>query len=80
MWTAFVWGFGCSCGAAFGLLLFFVLFWSLEWLTGKAEQKAKALGLSELSLNALTTRNELSEKMVDHLNCIVIALENRESR
>lgn len=80
MWTAFVWGFGCSCGAAFGLLLFIVLFWLLEWLTGKAEQKAKAIGFNELSLQALTTRNELSEKMVNHLGRIVAARESKEPR
>lgn len=74
-WTAFTWGTGASCGAAIGLMLFCLLFYGFEWLTGRLK---KATGMSEVnrkSLEALLERNELTqvtnlylEKMVRELN------------
>lgn len=78
MWTAFVWGFGVSCGSAYGLILFFILFWSLEWVTGRAEQKADSLGVHRESLEALVKRNELTVQMIDHLAAIAAAAERYE--
>ena len=78
MWTAFVWGFGVSCGASLGLILFFILFWSLEWVTGRAEQKADALGLNRESLEALAKRNELTVQMIEHVAVIASAAERYE--
>ena len=78
MWTAFVWGFGVSCGASFGLILFFILFWSLEWVTGRAEQKADALGFNRESLEALVKRNELTVQMIGHFASIAAAAERYE--
>lgn len=71
MWVAFVWGVGVSCGAAFGLLLFIVLFWGLEWLTGRGvAAAAEVAGVHQESLEALLRRNELTEEMVTHLATI----------
>jgi hypothetical protein len=78
MWTAFVWGFGVSCGASFGLILFFILFWSLEWVTGRAKKKADDLGFNRKSLEALVKRNELTVEMISHLSAIAAASERYE--
>jgi len=59
-WTAFIWGLGASCGAAFGLLLFFILFAALELITGRSATKKHIHDTHERSLEALVKRNEIS--------------------
>lgn len=78
MWIAFVWGFGCSCGAAFGLLLFIAGYWCLEYVTGRAARIAEAAGINEKSLQALVRRNELSAELLVHVAGIAAAARKYE--
>ena len=66
-WTAFVWGFGASCGAAIGLVGFLAMLWTLEWFFGRTEAKINAAKNAAESLLALQRRNELTEEQVKHL-------------
>lgn len=74
-WTAFVWGLGVSCGGAFGVLLFFVLFYAMERWTGRAASKANIHDVNEKSLEALKERNEISREQVALLNDIAVSLD-----
>jgi hypothetical protein len=65
-WTAFVWGVGCSCGAAFGLLLAVMLFDVWRKII-KVREFKRSLELAELANEALFRRNELTEKQIDIL-------------
>ena len=62
-WTAFIWGLGVSCGAAFGLILFVALkcVWDLT-VNSKPVKRA----------------NELAEKHIEHLATIASSLEDLE--
>jgi len=65
-WTAFIWGLGVSCGAAFGLILFVAL--KCIWdATVKSKPAKRANELAELANAALVRRNELTEKQIEQL-------------
>ena len=76
VWTAFLWGVGVSCGAAVGLLLFFLCFWSLEWACGRAKRAAELRGFNIDSLAALRDRNRLTEDTNNYASRIAFALED----
>ncbi len=68
IWTAFLWGLGVSCGAAFGLFLFVATVRVLDWATGKCDQAAA-------SLEALLDRNKLTREANIHLATIAEAAD-----
>lgn len=72
-WTAFIWGIGVSFGAAFGLIAYFVMFWSLEWLVGRTADKLDYKKNARDSLAALILRNELTEETNGYLEQIARA-------
>jgi len=72
-WTAFIWGLGVSCGAAFGLILFVAL--KCVWdLTVNSKPVKLANELAEAANVALTRRNELTEKQIGQLTSIAASL------
>ena len=75
--TAFTWGLGVSCGAAIGLLSFFVCKTLLDWLFGNRETAKLVLNLNRESLEQLKIRNELTEDTNWYLSKISEALEGR---
>lgn len=77
-WTAFMWGWGVSVGATAGLMLFFVCFWSLEWLVGRSKLKATAQELNAQSIAALKERNELTKATNSYLSMIAVAVRNND--
>ena len=69
-WTAFVWGLGVSCGAAFGLILFVAL--KCIWdATVNSKPVKRANELAELANAALVKRNELTEKQIEKIGELV---------
>ena len=75
-WTAFVWGLGASLGASVGLMSFVVLkcLWDMATKT-KAAMRLNEI--NELSIAALTRRNELTEQQIEHLGVIAMAMESQ---
>lgn len=78
LYTAFVWGLGVSCGAAFGLIAFFLCFWGLQWLCGRDEQRRTVEQTNAKSLEALCYRNELTEDTNRMLSQLVAASHEME--
>lgn len=60
-WTAFVWGWGVSCGASCGLLVFCVLKAGHDKLMGSKTYN-DVVEYNEAMLKALLDRNELSKE------------------
>ena len=69
-WNAFVWHLGASCGWSVSLIGFVLIFWALQWLTGKADHVAKITDFNERSLAALLVRNGLTVEEIDALRDI----------
>ena len=69
-WTAFVWGLGVSCGAAFGLILFVALKYIWD-ATVNSKPVKRANELAELANAALVKRNELTEKQIEKIGELV---------
>ena len=59
LWLAFRWGLGVSCGSAFGLLLFCLLFAVFEVVTGRDKLQEK---LNQTATEQLILRNELTRE------------------
>jgi hypothetical protein len=76
-WTAFIWGLGASCGAAFGIVLSVILLDCWKKIA-KCEQIKRADQLAEMANAALVRRNELTEKQVEYLQTMTAALEDIE--
>lgn len=69
-WTAFIWGLGVSCGAAFGLILFVAM--KCIWdATVNSKRVRRANELAELANAALMKRNELTEKQIEKIGELV---------
>jgi len=73
-WTAFIWGLGASCGAAFGLLLFIVLlcFWQM---VAHSEKAKRANELAERANAALVRRDYLTEVQIEKLESLARSAE-----
>ena len=76
-WTAFVWGLGASFGASIGLMSFVVMKCVWDWATNtKAAKQMKEI--HEMSVAALTRRNELTEEQIgklDKIACAIIVMQ-----
>jgi len=70
-WSAFIWGLGVTVGGSIGLMLFVFLFGLYK---SKASQSS--VELAEFANKALTRRNELTEKQIEHLLSISLSLES----
>ena len=75
--TAFIWGLGASCGAAFGIVLSVILLDCWKKIA-KCEQIKRADQLAEAANAALMRRNELTEKQIEFLRTMATALEDME--
>jgi hypothetical protein len=75
--TAFIWGLGASCGAAFGIVLSVILLDCWKKIA-KCEQIKRADQLAEAANAALIRRNELTERQIDCLQTMAASLEEME--
>jgi len=80
LWQAFLWGLGGSCGAAFGLLLLYLLLLIPDWLTGRAKQRHDTSSRFVESLAELRLRNELTVISNKYAMRIAVALEAERGR
>jgi sensor domain CHASE-containing protein len=62
LWLAFRWGLGVSCGSAFGLLLFCLLFTAVEVATGRDKRRKRQEELNQTATEQLILRNELTRE------------------
>ena len=78
-WTAVVWGLGVTLGGSIGLMAFVVLFagWSALMNTKTAKRAAE---VAELSVAALTERNQLTREQMHVLGRIADAMEEQADR
>lgn len=75
-WVAVVWGLGVTLGGSIGMMAFVVLFTGFKWMT-QTEAVKKAERVSELSIAALTRRNQLTSEQIEQLNRIASAMEKQ---
>jgi hypothetical protein len=68
--TALIWGLGVSLGASVGCMVFVLLFGFY-----REKDASKSREISERSLAALTTRNDLSEQQIAALERIAATME-----
>lgn len=73
-WKAFIWGFGCTVGGSFGLMVFIVLH-DLWGILVKTKAAKRANELAELANTALMRRNELTEKQIEQLTSLAESAE-----
>jgi hypothetical protein len=73
--TAFIWGLGASCGAAFGIVLSVILLDCWKKIA-KCEQIKRADQLAELANAALMRRNELTEQQIAKLGEIAEMIDD----
>ena len=80
-WTAVIWGLGVSCGASIGTMGFVVVMAVWNWLT-KTEIAKRANEINELSIAALSKRNDISEEanvLMGRMAAVMEAMYDRES-
>lgn len=77
LWTMFVCGLRLSLGGSIGLMAFVVLFSCWDWLT-KTNAARRVQEVSELSLQSLIKRNELTGEQLALLERIASAVEGLE--
>ena len=76
-WTALIWGIGVSLGANAGLFVFVFMFASAKkWAYGGQTQA----DVTERSLEALLSRNEIGEKQAAALERLAYAAEQDRVR
>jgi len=79
-WTAMTWGLGASLGGAVGLIVFFLMFWSLEIVLGRAKTKASIYDTNERSLEALLRRNDLSQEQLAEMRRLVQLISDAQEQ
>lgn len=75
-WTAVCWGLGVTLGGSIGLMGFIVLY-DLWVRLARSKVMKRANELAELSQAALTRRNDLTEKQIETLERIAVAIESQ---